>query len=346
MAVVQFDRATKDFIVTDSRGESQRFEYKPELRDCWTNTDDFELHILQHHEPRKESDISCVYLDDDAENSVGWIFPLSIIDTDTIEPKGKLLDYVFITFQKILEEMDSVAEKYEVSDVLTVYNEDAIALILNRRHLSPIFNIERYRYSLYENGFSIGERVPVRIPYYQYNQASHIQLISSECDSADLPNSAYVDEIIKHDLLETSNPIHRFLILYQIIEILMDNMAESAVLEGIDAYNKGSLGKKDLMIIIDNATKESENIQSIFNGLSVHPYLNKAYIEAVKALYKKVEYMDKHTDLASCVYSLRNQLFHSYRRYVGEKELLYATIQSFEKIILNLLIHYQKKVEE
>lgn len=347
MATFVFDKDNREFIATDSQQVSQRFTYKPAIASCWDNLEDFDLYLLQHPIPRKESDISNVYLADESDESVGWMFPISILDTDTIDPQGRLLDYVFVSFQILLQKIEALKDNNAEGNLFDIYDENAIVLILNKRYIPDNFNIEQYMFFLYEMGFSIGEKKPSKIPFYQYEQASRIYLKAAITPVNKLPNSEYIQRIFNADLIETNNPIHRFIILYQVIEILMDAFSEQEIITYINKYTSREIGKNDLMHAIRDAIDESDNIQKIFNNItSMHPKVRSSLINSVITLYKKVGYDDSRNDIASVVYSLRNQLFHSYRRYIGNKELLYKVIQDFEKVILDVLIHYQsKKVE-
>lgn len=341
MATFVFDKDNREFITTDSQQVSKRFTYKPAIANCWENVDEFDLYLLRHPIPLKESNISNVYLANKPDESVGWIFPMSILNTDTIDPQGRLLDYVFIAFQILLMQIETLDVNNEEGSLFDTYNENDAVLILNKRYLPDNFEIEQYRFSLYEKGFSIGEKTPLVIPYYQYNQPSHINLVAAETRVNTLPNVEYFNRIFTSDLIETNNPIHRFLILYQVIEILMDDYSEHDVITNINKYTKKEIGKNDLMHAIRDAVDESDNIQKIFKNASSLPNeLKSSFITSVNTLYKEVGYDNGRNDLANIVYSLRNQLFHSYRRYIGREKLLYTAIQYFEKIIINLLIHY------
>ena len=347
MATYLFDRDNREFIVTDSHQISQRFTYRPTLAGCWENVDEFDLYLLRHPIQRRGSDISNVYLTSNPDESVGWMFPISILDTDTIDPQGKLLDYVFISFQILLKRIEDFDVNNDEGNLFDIYDEEAIVLILNKRYLPDNFDVEQYRFSLYKMGFSIGEKKPFEIPFYQYEQTSHINLRAAITPVNELPNAEYIKQIFSSDLIETNNPIHRFIILYQIIEILMDALSEQDIITNINKYINREIGKNDLMHVIRDAVDESDNIQKIFKNIaSEHSNVRSSFISSVSTLYKEVGYDDGRSDIASVVYSLRNQLFHSYRRYIGNKELLYKVIQGFEKVILDVLINYQfQKVE-
>lgn len=346
MATFVFDKDNREFIATDSQQVSKRFTYQPAIANCWENVEDFDLYLMQHPIPRKESDISTLYLTSNPDESVGWIFPISILNTDTIDPQGRLLDYVFISFQILLNRIETFNAAYDDGNLLDSYDEKAIVLILNKKYLPDNFDVEQYRFSLYEKGFSIGDKSPSGIPFYQYNQASHVNLVTAETPVGMLPNAEYFKRIFTYDLIETNNPIHRFLILYQVIEIFMDDFSEHEIITNINKYTSKEIGKNDLMHAIRDAVDESDNIQKIFNSITNLPQgLKSAFIDSVNTLYREVGYDDSKNDIANVVYSLRNQLFHSYRRYIGREELLYTAIQNFEKLVINLLIHYVPPID-
>ena len=325
----------------DTNGITLSFEYKPPIKNQWDNLDDFVVSILENPYLNNESNIFDLYLYDKEEERIGWIFPLNALESDVVESKGNLLNYLYITYQILLNRIEELnSSKCLIGDY---YQKDSILCVVHKETANKLsgeeFNIDNYEMSLYMYGYSLirSEERAKTIPHYihKYDKRIHIKRTKSLC------SDSFVNQLINNELPYADNFLYRFIFLYQFVEYLMDIESEQGIMDIIAKYNAGNIDKNTLLADVRDLISEPNLIKNIFNKVDIEKTILSSFSRECNQLFSNASFIPSSKDNPMLFYNLRNQIVHSYRKYLIQKEQLITTIQCFEKIILEIIIGYE-----
>ena len=137
-------------------------------------------------------------------------------------------------------------------------------------------------------------------------------------------------------LIESNNPLHRFLVLYQVVEFLVDKRIRMGINEICDL--KDSFSNYDFFQQIYDLNNARTEINKLFNGLSFDEKeeitgILKSFITESNPTY------NKHS-AGDCFYDIRNLLFHDFRSVlkVNNDGLIPSLVVQCELFIHNLII--------
>ena len=134
--------------------------------------------------------------------------------------------------------------------------------------------------------------------------------------------------------------IHRFVLLYQIIEYLMEEVVRPEIMAEIHKLENNEIPHNDFLESIRNVNGERARIQSIFERCNLTDSNCREFLDALTRLFSLVGYSPSKQGAHNLFYAFRNQMTHSYRSLHQEKEELAITIQQFEKLILEIVERY------
>ena len=154
-----------------------------------------------------------------------------------------------------------------------------------------------------------------------------------------------IRDTILRDLKSASTVSHRFVLLYQIIELLM----EDAIIQDVDKiYNRlrnGEISTNDYFAETSRVSKEKERIRNIFNSCNLQSIDCEKFREACKELFVNSGFNSETTSNDSDMfYNFRNKMMHSYSRLYEYKNLMSKTIQNFEQIVLLIIERYPRLI--
>lgn len=329
-------KENKLFEYNDGEGTSMPFDYLPKIQQAWTNTEDFELILLENPYLNKESNVFDIYTDK-PDDRIGWIFPISVLESEDLEERGNILNYLYIAYQILLLRIN----KLEVTKTLLsdYYKNDAIICLVNKR-TAPDFHINTYYFSLYWYGYSVlNEDIDCRnVEHYSYDYLkSRIKLTAA----SKLTTDPVITNLIKQELPTADNLLHRFILLYQAIEHLMEIEAYNKAQNSVNKYNSKSIGIRDLLQELKNQTSEFFIIKEIFSNSSVNKDTLSKFREECRKLFQNASFDPNDKSDISYFYNFRNQIVHSYRKYLTSHGQLGITMQIFERVILELITTYQ-----
>jgi hypothetical protein len=246
---------------------------------------------------------------------IGNIFSLKALldednNTDIFGNKRYSEVYAFTAFDIVLKNTDKISLKPKViggeqNDLLfsDLYDDDVLFLVINERLLvNPHdFKIENYLCDLYKYGFYIADQHNLEISYNDvklregdeltlieenYNEAvnngNFIKVVESSNSIKITLDSYYYTLLYKH-ILEKNDALNRFIVLYQIIELLKDGVLEIEILsllENASNYNGHTLRAKT------NDFSDAKLINRLFSSdySKFSANVTKALSESIKKL--------------------------------------------------------------
>ena len=296
----------------------------------------------------KESDIFKIEVDDEF---LGYIFPVQSLDGDRhIEDEWeKMFSYMaaswIIKNKNITDEKSflDILYKTDLQSNEKDYNPPAV-LIINTFEKS--FNINNYRLSLLLYGYQ---------QEYEDCMINNIKRSDGFLDGEkkiNLKNNKkltdrHLTEIIFNRLIFSSETMpYRFLILYQSFEYLMKlnqidkikNYKKS--FKNLDLTNPKIL--KTATRYISNLDSEKNHLKDVFEKVKILPNYRDD-INLFYSDYKNVLGIDETPNEYLVIYSVRNNLFHSYRNYFENTDFDKLLYKAFLVLIELLISKYNMK---
>lgn len=351
MKIIRFDRSiTTPGFEYEVNGTLGFVDFIPSIDglDEDINVDDYIVELLINPMLSNESDVYnlCIKLTGEAtadRQTVGAIFPILALDSDQTLRKG-MCNYLYTAFWHLLSRLKSLCEgnfssNFESNVCVCVFSKKLIGND-NPLHLC-IHTLRKYGYSYFEDNNSVssidGYNRDLIIGVNQKN-------INIELKEPILYSHPIIDRILR-DLKSASNVTHRFVLLYQIIEFLM----EDAIVQDVkNIYNKlqeGKISTNDYFVEVSNVSKEKERIRNIFNYCNINAKDCEKFRKSCKKLFESSGFLSENIGNDSDMfYNFRNKMMHSYRKLYAHKTILSETIQHFEQIVLLIVEKYPRLI--
>lgn len=320
------------------------FEYKPSLSGLWSNINphDFTVELLINPYIDHEDDIFALQeVDSSGLNTRrGYVIPISVLDSEAdFSDYPQIYNYIYIAYYILLERLDS----FKTTTLFSDNFEDNISVCIfhnsvNIEHpLSKcIHSLRRYGYCYFEdNNSHIKSPCYDKSIYISSNQRNlHVKFVEPK-----LYSDSIVDSLLR-DLPKINNIAHRFVILYQFIEFLMEKESNKNILTIINKYSKGDIPYNDFINDVKYLSSENTKIKMIFENCSITPSEFKIFRDKFDILCNCIGYNPNKSEPYEVFYSFRNQMTHSYRNLHKYKRELAETVQAFERIIMIIIERY------
>lgn len=266
-------------------------------------------------------------------------------------------------FRKLVE--DSLIHKpAEVGKteykILDFYDEETVVLIVSKtklEKLSPL-KIEDFIPDFFKWGYVLIHKeddfyiieVNQQNPHSILDEKKTFEKIKVEPLSKMLRNEVYITELFKNVLKVKLHPLVRFHLLYQVIELLINQI-------GIQQFNDNVAALTDLQNIKPSDLRSVHEIKDLLERIrkldvpNEQERINKLIDEKCKL--KKVDYQgfykhdlidDNNTELPKQIYKLRNLLVHGYYSLFSKDKDIDKKIdlinRELEKLIVDIVINY------
>ncbi|MDE6381098.1 MAG: hypothetical protein K2L11_11560 [Muribaculaceae bacterium] len=346
MKNVNFDTKSKKFYYTDENGFTEDFEYKPSVENIWNPIiyNDFTVDLCINPFLSREMDIIELK---GSNGRCGYIFPCTLLDSsEDLSEYRHLYSYLFIAFKVLLERIPEITDEYNFSEN---FEDNLCVCILNvgngtvRSDIKGIGDIMHelrpYGYSFFKDKNTIIGPKEYKPDFFLSNH--RISLSFHKAALYQHPEIAEISEIVPN----ISNLTHRFVILYQFFEYLMQTSSSKEIEALINKYNNDLISNNDFITDIRNLESEKNRIRFIIERSNVRDPIKRDFELAVKNLFDEIDYDYKDNDgndypLPKLLYSFRNQMTHSYRKLHHHTAELAQTIQTFEKVVFTVLSTY------
>lgn len=336
------------FTFKDENEIDYCFEYYPSITGLWRDlkTSDFDVQLLIHPFLNKESNVFVLESNlNSTRETVGYIFPVSVLDSDSFEPKRPAdNNYLFVAYKVLLERLNEI--KSSADSLAKCFEENICVCILNRRTIGQnrgiwdcIHSLRKYGYSYFiaNNNYKEVEGYTID----KYKELIHGSKIHVDFFIPSMYSDPIIDGIIRA-LPKADNLVYRFILLYQIIEFLISKSVSKSINDAISAYKASpSCSENDFLENINHIRKERGVIKEIFNTCNISSTdCNNSFNLHCKHLYDLAKVVPNPKDGESLFYSFRNFMVHSYRHLNPYKDELADTIFYFEQVVLTIVEKY------
>lgn len=332
-----------------SNGESGFIEYYPSIENLEPdiNIDNYVVELLINPMLSNESDVYFLSMKSSSDSrcnrqTIGAIVPILALDSD--QEVDKFMDnYLYVAFWHLLKRLKSLksggfSDNFESNICVCIFSKKLMGD--NPLYLC-IHSLRKYGYSYFEDNNNV---LPIEGYSRELIISNNQKSINIELKEPILYQHPIVDRILR-DLKSASNVTHRFVLLYQIIELLM----EDAIIQDVDKiYNKlqnGEISTNDYFAETSRVSKEKERIRNIFKYCNLQSVDCKKFRESCRDLFANSGFNSETTSNDSDMfYNFRNKMMHSYSRLYEHKNLMSSTIQNFEQIVLLIIERYPRRI--
>jgi len=271
----------------------------------------------------------------------GWIIPLCILVTEDEEIRNNphLSCYVFLAYQYILKLKDfsDIESNDDFQSIIQTKYTD-VCLLITKINSIPENELVRLEIPLAQYGFfkTKNEYANENRPKIERN-ILYLRLVYDVVDAESKYMDPYFPILMSTYIFET-NPIIKFLYLYQVIEVFMNRLVVKKLQELLDDI-KGSTGS--IREVSDELKGNTE--YSMWLQIEEMSGLNSEKFDELKKLCN--EFLGRETDLLekpNCIYKVRNHIIHRFRMVVSQKEKIEEINKYFELYIYRLLIGYKE----
>lgn len=350
MKNVEFYKSSDGYVFScegEDGDDIREFEYRFSTKGLWKSIryEEFEVELLINPLLNRESNI--YELRNENRQTVGYLFPVSLLDSDSDFSEYRNIDnYVHIAFKGLLERIPYVetdkelfSDNFEDNICVCVFHNPSVKV---SSPLSKcIHSLRKYGYSYFESKNNINP-ISGYDPNIFFNNGRKRVCITFQ--EPELYQNPVIDSILRV-LPKADNLTHRFVLLYQVIETLFEEIASKKIDEEIKKFSEKQIPWNDFQENIKQLSSEKEKLRIIFDCCEKIESTEEAkqFKESCEHLFDLVHYSPSKKNLKEIFYSFRNQMTHSFRKlYLYPKELA-ETIQYFELVILKIIETYSYK---
>lgn len=331
------------FRYQNETGSSDYFEYGLPIRNDFAVAEacNYEVELLINPNLSKERHHYAICkMNGDERISIGVVFPVSIFDGSDEYISPKQIDYFAIAFYELLKRLRHIdssnfSDNFENNICVCVFN-------LNQAGLSShvlskcIHSLRAYNYSYFIENNSCVSVEEYKDSWYI---ADNVKNIVVSLQEPPLYKEKIIDMLMRV-LPNVNNIIHRFFLLYQVIEFLIAANQKQDIKEQIKKYQIGNIPENDFFDNVAHIKKEGAIIKEIFEKCSLKPNDYSKYVDAVKVLNTLLGYKPKDETPEALFYSFRNQMTHSLRNLIKYEDELARTIFEFERVVMLIIRKY------
>lgn len=356
--VVTFNSEYNIFILESATNKNIKisFDYNPPV-EKWDHTK-YEMFLFENAYLNAENDIFEIYIKEISSERMGWIFPITILESEEgafkeTPSKNKALNgYRFVAFNKLLSydktiSLNNGQTEYKITDI---YDDATIVCLISKDAVNNKFKINDHILSFYSYGYCIFKEHPRCIPFEgnsiidEIRGKERIKLIKSNFD---IYTNDYIKRLFEDHLVFNNEGLVRFVFLYQIIEHFIKIEYDCLFNENLKRYQDGVITPNDLREKINSLGNEKIRISQVLNNANISQNLKEKFEKDCISLFNDISY-NCEENFPTILYALRNKITHEYRELFNCKDRLNEVIYLFEKVIIELLMTYneKKKIQE
>ena len=345
MTNVNFNSESRSFECD----EGLEFEFKVPLKDVDVNIinfDEYKVELLVNPLFDKESNVFTICKKvTGGRETIGAVFSKNALDSSQ-KLKPYLAECVFVAFKNCLESHKNLDDTKDLSDF---YEDNVSICVINKKRASDSNPLHWYIHSLREYGYSYFEpdnkfREPEGYDPNLFIKAEQ-KSINVESLEPKLYSNEVVDTIIRH-LPYANNIAYRFILLYQIIELLMENAGYYLIKDSAEKYISKRISTNDFTESVKSVNVERDKITKMFDMCKVTSEHGCNFCKECRNLFRISGCdPDKSSCLPDVFYSFRNLMIHSYRKVHAYPKELALVVQRFELVVLDIVKTYPNNVE-
>lgn len=337
------------FSFKDEKGTEFCFEYCPSIKGLWSDIDseDFDVQLLIHPFLNNESNVFALESNIKSnKETVGYIFPVAALDSDNFEAKRPAdNNYFFVAYKVLLERLNEIPQT--ANSLGMCFEENVCVCVLNRRTIGRTNGLWNCIHSLRKFGYSYFVENNNYHKIQGYNISKYKELLPGtrmviNFSIPSMYSDPIIDEIMR-TLPKADNLVHRFMLLYQVVEFLISKKVSKAIQEAIGVYQASiSCSENDFLENISHIRKERGLIKDILEKCKIASSVyNKSFNNHCKHLFGLAKIVpSKKNDEENLFYSFRNSMVHSYRHLNSFSDELADTIFYYEQVVLTIVERY------
>lgn len=352
MKIVCFDNTGSCPAFEYENGSTTEFiDFNPPTDDLDPNinVDDYVVELLINPIFSNQSDVFslCIKVENDPtrdRQTVGAVFPVSALDSDQALRKGQI-GFLYVGFYHLLERLPRMKSGKNFSDN---FETNVCACVFHKRLINNDNPLHLCIHSLRKFGYSYFTPNDKVADIKEYSRTrlldSGVSCINISMGEPLLYNHPIIDRILR-DLKYATNITHRFVLLYQVIEFLMEDAIAQDVDLIYDQLTKRSITVNDYFDEVSKVGREKFRIKNIFKDCTIKDNECSKFVKACKSLFDASGFTSDFKQSApECFYAFRNKMTHSYRRLYDHSIELSATVQYFEQVVLLIIERYPRSI--
>lgn len=311
------------------------------------------MYLFENAYLNAENDIFEIYIKRISDERMGWIFPITILESEEGDfkeshSKNEVLNgYRFVAFNKLLLldkilNLETGKNTYKISDI---YDDAIIICLISKEAAKNRFNINDYILSLHSFGYSIFKEHSRCIPFSGNSIIEDLRgkdSLKLRKSNFDIYSNEYIKGLFEDYLILNNHGLVRFIFLYQIIEYFIKIEYDNLFKEYVEHYQNGTISTNDFREKINNLGTEKVRIGQIFDNANISEKLKEKFEKDCMSLFNDMSYVCNDR-FPIILYTLRNRITHEYRDLLNYKDHLNDVIYLFEKVIIELLMNYNDK---
>ena len=318
------------------------------------NPANFEIFLLAKKD-LLENDIYQVY-DKGRDKRIGWCFPIQALnstDHDYAENEH-FLRYAYIASYKLICSCPENVFNYSPnldSNYLSFtdfFSESTAVLLISLETLdqSCEFNINEWIPSLFLNGYvKLGSRDPKSLVWSGSRPTQNRLNLHSVTHIVE--GLSFVQNVFSDLLAYESNDLFNFFYLYQIIELLLEQVfkiEQRKIIAELSVVGEDTVRIKEILEKIQQYTSEKKRLHLLVETYTHTPSeLNSNDLLDACNKFHLTPDKDINTNVCDSLYKVRNMLFHQYRNVqkIDTLEIINLELTPF---IVKLLFNFNNEI--
>lgn len=313
------------FVISDEDGEkSIEVSYCLDVHDDYKPAD-YSIWIFQNPHLNAENDIYQVHCRTN-EKRIGWIFPVRSLESKdhNFAQNTHFLKYAYVAFTKLLTDV-SVKQSYKVLyqpgkkyQLTDFYDQDSIILVVCHSQIVDLDQFEpllilpslcKYGYHIIKAENILGKRQnSAKKSLTTATRAG--QKVYTKAILNHFRQNNYIRELYESLLPKADNPVLRFMLLYQIIEILLEREFQ----EGFEAlllrYGTSDITRQELREKTSNLFSEKTRLSNVFQNCRIAATVQTDLLQACNVLLSR--FGNERQNVADAFYTTRSQIVHHF----------------------------------
>lgn len=288
--------------------------------------------------------------------SFGYLFPVSLLDKSNEQEyenmKGWQQDMLFIGYKRLLDfchEGNKLYDKVNVVETLAEINvsEDVFMFIYDKKVEKDQM---KFVPALYDKGFYLVKDPCGKEELYSSSfmkklimgQDHHEYFLLKEATES-FVRFGFIKDLYENLLPYIKNTAFRYILLYQVIEYLMDLKKNETWFDSMATFTNKHCN--ELIHKLMDVGKEETLINLVFEGVkqgdSIYQEFKDNAIKLFEGVNKEVK---TDTNFPAYMYGVRNILVHNLKEAIEYDNIIDELAERYEKIVCSLIMNI--KIDE
>ena len=282
--------------------------------------------------------------------SFGYLFPVSLLDKaneqEYADMKEWQQDMMYIGYKKLLDYCHESNRLYDKGNVVATIDEleigDDVFILIYDKTVEQ--EDTKFVTALYDKGFYVMSSPFEKTKLYASSYMR--KLIAGEGHHKDLTLKAATDSFVKFGFVKDlyvnllpyiENSAFRYILLYQVIEYLMDLKKNETWFNSMNSFS--ARHSNELIHKLMDTGKEETLINMVFVGVKRSDDIFQEFMDYAKKLYDGVKKeWDEDTDFTAFMYGVRNTLVHNLKEAVEYGDVINELAERYERIISSMIM--------